>query len=492
MYLDPPFNSNVTYNLPFSSTDQKDFEAVAAFHDTWTWGTQEAELYEELKQSSSEQKQLIAKIVRLTLELRGTSGTDNISAYLLNMGVRLLNLKRVLKESGSIYLHCDPTASHYLKMLMDAVFGNENFRNEIVWHYYNKYSRGRKIFGRNYDQLLFYSASSNYTFNELREEREKPTKQLVRENVDGVLKNKKGSDGKVIYRIVGDKKVDAVWSIPCIQPASKEFMSYPTQKPSLLLELIIEASSDAGDLVLDPFCGCGTTLYSAEKIGRRWIGVDISRYAANLVKSRMLANSDKFKVKLQPNDISVYGLPTTVSEARNLLVEMDGRFEFEKWVCGALGTANMMQRKKPGQRGADGGVDGLLKFYPIRTEAMTQGQREVDEAYAVVQVKSGKVTPDAVRALTQVIEDTPGAMAAVLVAFDDQRMTFDNNANQEMIDGILGDYRKVQFISIEDLLNLPQNPTFLPNIVKMGGRSEAVKLPKTEGLGDDSSLGFEL
>ena len=229
--------------------------------------------------------------------------------------------------------------------------------------------------------------------------------------------------------------------------------------------------------MLDPFCGCGTTLHAAEKLGRRWIGIDISRYAASLVKNRLLGNFDK----LNDFSVSVFGLPTTVDEARGLAAKsLDGRFEFEKWVCGVLGTANMIAIKDPGARGADGGVDGLIRFYPLPKEGITLDQAKVDVKYAVIQVKSGKVTPDAVRALTQVIEDTPGAIAAVLVAFNEYRSTFERNASKARLTEYSGDYPKVQFMSIEELLALPDVPTYLPNITKLGGRTESVQLPKTE------------
>ncbi|MDE0267613.1 MAG: hypothetical protein OXI96_01040 [Acidimicrobiaceae bacterium] len=190
-----------------------------------------------------------------------------------------------------------------------------------------------------------------------------------------------------------------------------------------------------------------------------------------LFVDRMLGKSDDTKCSS----------PSTVAEARKLATqgEGDGRFEFEKWVCGVLGTSNMFQRKKPGERGGDGGVDGLLKFFPIRLEG-TEQTPKADEAYAVIQVKSGKVTPDAVRALTQVIEDTPKVLAAVLVCFADQRTTVEKWRNKSNIEGILGEYPKVQCLTIEELLQLPNNPAFLPNIVKTGGKTEAIQLSHTE------------
>ena len=154
-----------------------------------------------------------------------------MQAYLIMMAIRLIEMRRILQPTGSIYLHCDPTASHYLKALMDCVFGRTNFRNEIVWHYYNKDSPGRKAFGRDFDQILFY-APDKAGFTPQREQRDKPVRQLLRENVNGVLRNKRGPDGKLMYRTVTDKKVSATWRIPCVQPASKQYTGCPTQMRS--------------------------------------------------------------------------------------------------------------------------------------------------------------------------------------------------------------------------------------------------------------------
>ena len=484
IYLDPPFNSNAVYNLPFSKADRKDFEAVAAFEDTWIWGATENKHIEALRTGDSLDQSMV-KVVELALEMRGTRGKDNIAAYLINMGVRLKHLKRVLKGTGSIWLHCDPTASHYLKMLMDVVFGSENFRNDVSWCYTSP-SNTKRWFPRKHDCLLFYVKDKEYAYFDTDNIRV-PYKESFTMGGSGSLT--RGAKTDMDYTTGRDEQfakgkiVEDYWiDIPSLS-VSSERLGYPTQKPLKLANRIIYACTKPDDLVLDPFCGCGTTLYSAEMLDRRWIGVDISRYSASLAKNRLLADTDNFKARLKPNNIKVYGLPTTDEEARKLVAELghqQGRFEFEKWVCGVLGTSNIIQRKAPGKPGADGEVDGLLKFFPIRTEAITEKQRAVEEAYAVIQAKSGNVTPDAVRALTQVIEDTPGAVAAILVAFDDQRTTFVNNASTKTIEGILGDYRKVQFLSVRDILNLPQNPTFLPNIHKMGGRTEPIQLPGTE------------
>ena len=204
IYLDPPFNSGKNYNVLFKSPTGQDSQAqIQAFEDTWHWSAESERFLEQLKFINGELAELLDLMVR-------KFGRNDLSAYLVMMAVRLVELHRVLKPTGSLYLHCDQNASHYLKLILDTIFGRDNFRNEIVWHYYNKYGVGKKSFARNYDQILFYSKTSSYTFNPLREKREKPVKQLVRENVNGVLKNKKDANGKCIYRTVDDKKVDSV------------------------------------------------------------------------------------------------------------------------------------------------------------------------------------------------------------------------------------------------------------------------------------------
>ncbi len=285
IYLDPPFNSKRTFSAPIGS-----MAAGASFKDAWTledvdvaWLGQIAEKYPSLAAVIS-----AAGMV---------SGKGN-KAYLIYMARRLLEMKRILKDTGSIYLHCDPTMSHPLKMVMDAIFGKNNFQNEIVWYYYNKYGAGKRIFARNYDQIFFYSKNEKkYYFSPLREERDSPVRQLAREVVGGVLKNKRDEHGNLIYRIATDKKVDAVWRMPCLQPASKQYTGYPTQKPLELLRRIIKASTNKGDVVLDPFCGCATAMVAAEMEERQWLGIDISPSAQNLIKLRLQDAQDMLTTK---------------------------------------------------------------------------------------------------------------------------------------------------------------------------------------------------
>ena len=318
IYLDPPFNSNRNFAAPIGSK-----AAGAAFKDTWTLDDLDLAWLGQI----AEQNEKLYTLIHAA----GLTHGKGMKSYLIMMAVRLLEMHRVLKSSGSVYLHCDPTASHYLKMLMDSIFGKSNFRNEIVWHYYNKYSAGKKIFGRNYDQIFFYTKNNKHIFNPIRIERDKPVKQLLRENVGGVLKNKRDNDGKLMYRMSYDKKLDAVWKIPCLQPAAKERLGYPTQKPLALVERIIKASSNEGDIVLDPFCGCATACVAAEQWRRKWIGIDLSPLAFKLVNRRFEEELDLFNPKIihrtdipQRTDIGKIPKYTDKKNKQQLYGEQDG------------------------------------------------------------------------------------------------------------------------------------------------------------------------
>jgi len=244
IYIDPPFFSGRNYNVVFGDQNE-----IRSFTDIWEGG---------------------------------------MPGYLTWLNARILEMKRLLKPNGVIFVHCDWHASHYIKCEMDKIFGYESFRNEIVWYYYNKYSAGKNQFPRAHDVILFYSKTNESYFEPLREKRDEPIKQLMRENIGGVLKNKKGPDGKVMYRIVEDKKMDDVWRIPCLQPASSEYIGYPTQKHHDLIQRVIECGCPKGGVVADFFCGGGTTPAVAQRLGRRWIATDISKIAVAVTRDRIL------------------------------------------------------------------------------------------------------------------------------------------------------------------------------------------------------------
>lgn len=310
VYLDPPFQSGRDYNVLFEEQDgTKAAAQIQAFEDTWEWDQRAAASYDEVVSKGGP----VASSVEAFRQLLGATP---LLAYVSMMAPRLVELRRVLTSTGSIYLHCDPTASAHLRLLMDAVFGPENFRNEIIWYYYNKmHDRRKKLFPRATDTLLFYvkDVEADFTYKQLKELRDKPVKQLARKKVDGRMVNVKDRAGHVIYRVKEDRTLDNVWRIPCIQPAdTTQRMGYPTQKPEALLARVIEASSNEGDVVLDPFCGCGTTLAVAQRMGREWIGIDSTHLAIGLIKYRLL---HAFGVKAK-EDYNVVGEPTTTYRRR--------------------------------------------------------------------------------------------------------------------------------------------------------------------------------
>lgn len=234
---------------------------------------------------------------------------NNIDIYLQMMYEHLILMKELLASNGLIIIHLDWHVSHYIRAILDEIFGKKRFVNEIIWYYYNKYSAGKNNLPRAHDNILIYSKGKSYTFNELRLKRDKPIKQLMRESVNGVLKNVKDENGHVKYRIVHDKKADDVWKIPCIQPASSEWTGYPTQKHPMLLERLIQIGSNEGDLIADFYCGSGTTLHEAEKLNRRWIGCDNSRYAVSITLQKFLKYRNKSSIKNPMYPIELLALP---------------------------------------------------------------------------------------------------------------------------------------------------------------------------------------
>lgn len=272
IYLDPPFNSNRNYAAPVGSE-----AAGAAFKDTWTLNDCDNAWHGEIAEK-------FPAIYRAIDASEFTYGKA-MKSYLIMMAVRLIEMKRILKDTGSIYLHCDPTASHYLKVLMDAVFGRIYFRNEIVWSYPASPSSARRDFPRKNDIILRY-AGEGYTFNA--DAVRVPYSAASMNRVKYAANASTVMGGTEIKLHEGGKIPPSVWGdIPQVYRNRKERTGYPTQKPLKLLERIIKASSNEGDVVLDPFCGCATTCVAAEKLGRKWIGIDLSAKAIKLVTARL-------------------------------------------------------------------------------------------------------------------------------------------------------------------------------------------------------------
>ena len=336
IYLDPPFNSNAKYNILYGEEGGGGKTAqVVAFDDTWTWDAAAAGRMDDLRSGD-----LYSPKMKRTVDgLEALLEKGGMLAYLSYMAQRLDRCRRLLAEDGSIYLHCDPTASHYLKILMDAIFGAKNFRNEIVWCYTGP-SRAAHSFPAKHDTILFYANSESAVF--YRDAVRIPYKSLGAGRGGGVI-FPRGHDQNRIEELRKIGKVPESWWVDILPLTrqNKERLGYPTQKPVALLRRIISASSNKGDLVLDPFCGCGTTVVAANELKRKWIGIDISAFPVELIRSRL------HRIRKQ---IHVEGIPRDMKGAR-LLAQKP--FEFEKWAI-ALIPGMLPNIKQTG----DGGVDG--------------------------------------------------------------------------------------------------------------------------------------
>ncbi len=321
IYLDPPFNSKRDYNLIYQNTEGKAPRSqIEAFEDTWHWTLETGNIYEDLVKSNK-----INSVLRQTLKsFRSFLNDDSLMAYLTMMVPRLIELHRVLKPTGSIYLHCDQSASHYLKIIMDQIFGRENFLNNIVWCYGLGGSSPRR-WPRKHDDILWYSREPN---------RQTFTASMVPATSQRMK-------GKM-------KKSPDYWDIPTINNMAKERMGYPTQKPLALLEQIIESSSNPGDLVLDPFCGCGTALVAAEKLGRRWAGIDITYLAISAIENRMIEQFPSVVIHGE-------GSPTTVEEAR--VLRRESELKYTSWALSLFGAKHIT-----GNESDDGVLHGELEF----------------------------------------------------------------------------------------------------------------------------------
>jgi DNA modification methylase len=381
IYLDPPFNSNRNYNVLFKEGTVDSSAQIHAFEDTWEWTPATIRLFENLQNSPNPQIALL--ITSLYEFIKPTP----MMAYLVNMTARLIPLKRVLKPTGSIYLHCDPTASHYLKIILDVIFEKQNFRNEIIWHYTGRRMESKYAYNSKHDVLLFYGKTEQAAIIEYpkeswtREEYLKMKKQELhvdesgREWIWGHAGKGKSHDYKIyIDEVISEgRAVDDVWGIPIINTSAKERLGYPTQKPEALLERIIKASSKEGNLILDPFCGCGTTVAVAERLNRKWVGVDISMMAINVIMDRMSTHYPRIKIHTD-------GIPMDFEGAVSL-ADKD-KFAFQNWAITLIGAYPPTGEAR---KGADQGIDGLILFREhVSFNNPTPHLRKV-----IVQVKGG-------------------------------------------------------------------------------------------------------
>ncbi|MDR1395499.1 MAG: restriction endonuclease [Deltaproteobacteria bacterium] len=521
IYLDPPFNSQKDYNTVFGADSQ-----IKAFEDTWQWG-------EETSRNLDLLSREYASIYELLYCVKNNIGENSLSAYCVMMAPRLMELKRVLKTTGCIFLHCDDSASHYLKIIMDTIYGRDNFIKDLIWKRTGAHS-GTKGFGRIHDNILIYSKTNNYTWNTVYTDyspeyinehfnhkdesgrayqaitltgpgktkgdsgkswrgidpSEKGRHWAIPSNLPGVLEIPSQTQEALDFldnlgRIHWPKKIgtprlksyldeglgvqaqDIILDIKPLSAHSAERLGYPTQKPVKLLERIIKSSSNIGDVVLDPFCGCGTAIEAAEKLERQWIGIDITHLAIALVEQRLNAgfrHVENFKYE-------VFGTPKDLDSAKDLASKYP--FQFQYWACSLLYARPYEKPKSffgPPQKGADGGVDGVIYFND-------EGEKAKNKKI-IISVKGGTtIGLKEVRELhgTMIHEKAPLGFFVTLTKPTRPMKTF------AAASGIYRSYDRdvpvIQIVTIEDLLN--SKYPIMPNDFTMGNQTFKSNKPVT-------------
>ncbi len=535
VYLDPPFNSNANYNILFKSPQGSESHAqVEAFEDTWHWTQEAEEAFDEVMKSGHRD---VAELLRA---MRSFLRENDMMAYLAMMCVRLIELHRVLKDTGSLYLHCDPTASHYLKVLLDGVFGKEHYRNEISWRRsaaHNDAKQGSKRYGNVRDIVYFYTKTKNWKwhtqYNEYSEEYvnsmyrfiEPETKRRFRK--DNLTAARVGGDTRYEWRVKrplnGEWEADLdqeyetpkaeweykgvlpygkrIWAYSKenmrkfaleeriaysesgmpnykryldempgvalqndwddIRPASgKEYLGYPTQKPLALLERIIQASSDEGDVVLDPFCGCGTAVHAAQKLGRKWIGIDITHLSVSLIEKRL---RDAFSQVT----FEVHGTPQD-EEGAAALAAAD-KYQFQWWAVSLVNAVPFGGKKK----GADGGIDGHIYFKP---DGKTTEK-------AIVSVKGGQnVNVAMIRDLGHVIERERAQIGVFITLAPPTREMEKETVKAGYYETEFGKYPKIQIFTVAELFEgkRPQIPLVDTSGFRKAARESSASQGKLE------------
>ena len=427
IYLDPPFKSNQDYNVLFEEQDGSRSKAqIKAFEDTWRWDQEAAENYQLIVEAGG-------KVSQAMQGLRMIVGDSDMLAYLSMMAPRLMDLKRVLKPKGSIYLHCDPTASAHLRLLLDSIFGSKCFQNEIIWSY-RRWPSPSNHYQRMHDVILFYSKSSagpalfNVEYEEgspSYQKRFKGKTQLL----DPVTKTRKitlEEESKGLAR-------RDVWDISIIAGFSQERLGYPTQKPEKLLERIIRTSSQEGDLILDPFCGCGTSISVAQRLKRRWIGIDVTHLAVSLIKHRL---QDSFGDEVS---YQVIGEPVSLPDAESLAKQ--DPLQFQYW---ALGLVGARPRPSEQQKGADQGIDGRLYFHDDPKGKKT---RQI-----IFSVKSGQVAVSHLRDLRGVVEREKAEIGVLITLQESTKPMRSEAAGSGFYTSPWGKHPRLQILTVAELL----------------------------------------
>ena len=398
-YIDPPFNSKRTYSQIFNRIGGEDRAQAQAFIDTWSWDQRASEGFDEIL--SNIRGRFRPQLVDLIKGLHPVLGAGSLLAYLVSIALRVTEIHRVLKPTGSFYFHCDPTASHYIKLILDSIFcpSGGDFKNEIIWHYRRWTGRAKK-FQELHDTIFFYVKSDDYTFNEIYTPYTSGSEARKKQGV--LHRFKAGEEPHLVsFKSVDEKGVreNDVWQIPFIAPSAKERLGYPTQKPEALLERIIRASSKEGAVVLDAYCGCGTTVAVAEQLKRSWLGIDITYQAIAVILKRL---EDKFG-KDVAKAVVREGIPRDLESAEALAHKTDDRLrkEFEKWAVLTYTNNRAIINEK---KGKDAGVDAIAYFKTGKT----------NNAKIIFQVKSGGVKRSDVATLHGDMHREKAALATLI------------------------------------------------------------------------------
>ena len=460
IYIDPPFNSKRDYNVLFESIDMENTKAQKeAFSDTWS-NVSYHDTLEEIHEIDLDLYTFLNSLDNIRIP-------KNAISYLSTMALRSWYMHKLLKDTGSFYLHCDPTMSHYLKIVCDLIFGN-HFLNEVVWCYFTRHF-AKSHFGRKHDIILLYSKTDNYTFN---------WHEVTRPLSESTIKKFKHIDENGHYRILGrgikgspirsakdvDPKweqtnpelvvrdyledkvgvpIEDYWFINIINQASNERLGYPTQKPEALLERIVKSSSNEGDLVADFFCGCGTAIAVAQKLNRKWLGVDISHLAIKLITKRL---TDRHGLDIRET-FEIYGFPKDIDSAKELATgTRGGRLKFEEWIIEVMLHGVLNPRRN------EAGFDGYLTFEMLNKKETV-----------LIEVKSGSATLPQINHFIKTV-DKMNAAIGLFVCFQEQ-------ITDKMIHAIKGegyyrkdnfgtDFPKIQIVTVEDLMDnkLPKLP----------------------------------
>jgi site-specific DNA-methyltransferase (adenine-specific) len=514
IYLDPPFNSNAGYNVLFHQPTGAAADAsIEAFDDTWKWGQASKHALKDIASGTNQPLKVMMEAMHSGI------GENPMMAYLAMMAVRLVELHRVLKDTGSLYLHCDPTASHYLKLVLDAVFGAENFVNEIVWKRTTAHSNVYKAFGDITDTIFFYGRSKNRVWNQLyrnttdtdierrfpqvdpdgrRWRSENLRNPGVRPNLhypyaasngvtyqphpngwtvnlekmrqfdeEGRLHFPTSPEGRLRKKFYADEtpgvKLQNLWDdIPPIGAQAQERLGYPTQKPRALLERIIAASSNPGDTVLDPFCGCGTAVDAAQKLGRQWIGIDVTHLAIGMIEDRMRSGYPGI-------EFETIGVPRDLASAERLAAE--DKHQFQQWACWHVG--GYPRDKKGGDKGVDGWFNYLTDDGKI--------------AQGVISVKGGEhLNPGMVRDLGRVMERDHHKFGLFITAAMPTKGVLQEIESHPLVETQWGRFPAMQVVTIAQFFHGPK--AMLPPLISPTKRAARVETRASHQKGAQGEL----